>query len=283
VQDEAVRAIAGVLGPEIEKLERERASRRTATTPDVYALFTRGMWHRYRRGRDDLDQAEALFRAALGIDPAYAPARAALSLALNFRGISGWAADDRATYTESLLLARRAVADDPRYPHAQFALGCACMAVHRLPDASVAFREAIRLNPSHAYARANLGHVSNYLNRPDEALAEIETALRLNPHDPRRFMWLPYVAASHYLAGRYREALRASEEALTANPTYPHGARYLLAALGQLGRLDEARTVVALVRRSDPTLAILEERTRRNFVAAAADHLVAGFRRAGLD
>jgi adenylate cyclase len=280
-QDEVVRAIAGVLGPEIMKLERERVAWRVTPRPAVYELFTRGMWHRYRNGREELERAEGFFRAALDIDPHYAPAMAALALCRNFALQNQWAPDPDAARMESLTLARQAVTDEPRLPHAHFALGVACMNTRRLPEAAAALREAIRLNPSHAYARANLGHISNYLNRPDEALAEIQTALTLNPHDPRRFMWLPYVACSHYLARRYKQALAASEEAMIANPEFPLAARYVLAALGQLGRIEEASAVIPLIRRSDGDLAGLEKLTRSLFVREAADHLIDGFRRAG--
>ena len=51
LQDELVRAIAGVLAPEVLKLERERAVRRSKTEASAYDLFERGMWHRYRNTR----------------------------------------------------------------------------------------------------------------------------------------------------------------------------------------------------------------------------------------
>lgn len=279
--DEIVRALAGVLAPEIQKLERARGLTRPTADAGAYDLFVRGMWHRYRDTREDLARAEALFRAALAIDPAYARATAALSLCRNYAAISRWDSDVAAAHAESLTLARQAVADDPRDPHAHFALGVAFMNHRRLGDAMAELRTAVRLNPSHAFARANLGQVFNYLNRPAEALPEIETALRLNPHDPRRYMWLPYVAASHYLARRYRDCLQAAEQALLANPGYPLAVRYLVAALGQLGLPAEAAAVLPVMRRVDRDLANLEALTRKLFVPAAADHLLEGFRRAG--
>ena len=281
MQDEIVRSIAGILWPEMLKLERERAVRRPATDANVYDLFERGMWHRYRNTREDLERAADLFRQALKIDPHYAPATAALSLCHNFAAQSHWTADVAAARAESLALARQAVADDPRDPHAHFALGVACMNVRRLPEAIQEFREAVRLNPSHAFAHANLGQVFNYLNRPREGLPQVELALRLNPHDPRRFMWLPYVATSHYLSRRYKACLEASEQALLANPEYPHAVRYMVAALGQLGRVAEARPLLALLRRYDRDMAGLEALTRNFFQDDAAEHLLEGIRRAG--
>ena len=281
VQDELVVAIAGVLAPEVLKLERERAVQRPPAVPGVYDLYERGMWHRYRNTREDLAAAEALFRQALALDPHYARATAALSLCRNFAAISVWVADVPATHAESLALARRAVADDPRDPHAHFALGVACMNNGRRNEAIDELREAIRLNPSHSFAHANLGQILNYLNRPDEALPQIELALRLNPQDPRRFMWLPYVAASHYLAGRYRECLGACEQALVANPGYPHALRYLVAALGKLGRREEAGRMIPLLRRVDGNLAGATRLCESLFVPEAASRIVEGWRLAG--
>jgi adenylate cyclase len=283
LQVEIVRKIAGVLAPEVLKLERERAVRRPPTDATVYDLFERGMWHRYRNTRQDLESAEALFRAALDIDHHYARATAALSLCRNFAAISRWTPDVPAAHAESLVLARRAVADDPRDPHAHFALGVACMNASRLQEAIAELSETVRLNPSHAFAYANLGQVFNYLNRPDEGLAQVELALRLNPHDPRRFMWLPYLAASYYLSRRYKACLDASEQALSTNPGYPHAVRYMVAALGQLGRVAEARPLISLLRRADRDFAGLEALTRSLFVPEAADHLLDGFRRAGFN
>jgi TolB-like protein/class 3 adenylate cyclase len=284
MQDGLVRAIAGVLAPEVLKLERERAVERPSVAANVYDLYTRGMWPRYRNTRKDYAAAEALFRRVLEIEPRYARATAALSLCRNFVAISRWVPepDARAVHAESLMLARRAITDDPRDPHAHFALGVACMNAKRLDEAISEFGEAIRLNPSHAFAHANLGHVFNYLNRPDEGLPEVELALRLNPHDPRRFMWLPYLAASHYLSRRYKECLVTCDEALVANPAYPHAVRYMVAALGQLGLVAQAQPLLPLLRKYDGDFAGVDASFHRTYVPEAAEHILDGIRRAGL-
>jgi adenylate cyclase len=281
LQDDIVLSIAGVLAPEVLKVERERFARRRPSEGSVYELYERGMWHRYRNTKQDLERAEEFFQAALKLDPHYACATAALSLCKSFAAISGWATNVPAAFAESLTLAQRAVADDQRDPHAHFALGVACMNVRRLPEAITELSQALRLNPSHAFAHANLGQVFNYLNRPREGLAEVELALRLNPHDPRRFMWLPYVATSHYLGRRYEACLDACQQALLANPDYPNAVRYMVAALGQLGRAAEARPLLPLLQREDGDLPGLEARARHYFQEDAAEHLLDGFRRAG--
>lgn len=281
--DEITRAIAGVLGPEVMKLERERIARRPPAEPTAYALFQRGMWHRYRDTREDLARAEELFRAALDVDPHYARAIAALSMCRNFAAVSRWTDDPKAAHAESLELARRAVAADPHDSNARFVLGVAHSNQGRLREGIAELAEAVRLNPSHVFAHANLGQALNFLDRPEEGLAEVDLALRLNPNDPRRFMWLPYRAASHYLAGRHRECLASCQEALEANPEYPLAVRYMAAALGQLGLAAQAAPLLVVLRRIDGSFAGTEAVWRRLFVPTAAERLLEGLRRAGFD
>jgi tetratricopeptide (TPR) repeat protein len=178
-------------------------------------------------------------------------------------------------------LARHAVADDPRDPHAHFALGVAYMNEPRISEAISELREAIRLNPSHVFAHANLGQIFNYLNRPKEARVQVQLALRLNPHDPRRFMWLPYLAVSHYLEGHYKECLAVCEQALEANSEFPLAVRYAVAALGQLGLAAQAQPLLPVLRKIDKGFAGSEAVWRRLFVKEAADHMLDGLRRAG--
>jgi hypothetical protein len=94
-------------------------------------------------------------------------------------------------------------------------------------------------------------------------------------------MWLPYLAASHYLARRYKECLAACEQALLANPGYPLAVRYMVSALGQLGRATEAQPLLPLLKKIDGDFAGLETMWRRLFVTEAADHLLDGCRSAG--
>jgi TolB-like protein len=281
MQDELVLAICGVLAPELHRQERERAARRPRADASAQDLVHRGQWHRLRGGRDDHAAAEALFAEVLAGDPAHARALAALSIARNYAAIRRWTDDVPAAFRESLDLARRARQADPRDPQGQYAFGLALMNLGRREDAMEALRLATDLNPSLTAARANLGQLLNYLNRPEEALAELNLALRLSPQDPYLFQWLPYVAASHYLAGRYRDSLAASEQALLLAPEYPLAVRYLVASLGQLGQAQAAAAALPLMRRIDGDPTRLEAMARRLFVPEAAAHIMEGFRKAG--
>ena len=148
LQDEIVTAIAGRIEPELLKFERDRIAEWPQHNEDAYDLYQRGVWHHYRYSKDDNREAQRLFRAALGIDPQYPQALAALSIAVCNAGYLAWAEDAEANYVEAYDLAQRAVALDPRYPAARFVLGLICMWTSRLHRAAAEFRQAITLNPS---------------------------------------------------------------------------------------------------------------------------------------
>lgn len=279
--DTIVQRLAAELAPELQRVERERAYRRTPEQETAYDLYVRGDWHHQRYTREDLEKAEALYHAALEKDPSFARAAANLSLSRNFVGLNRWVPDPASAFAESLEFARWAVAADPRHPQAHFALGVAWMNLQNLTAAIASLSEAVRLNPSHASSHAALGQVLNYLDRPAEALPELKLALRLNPRGNSRFVLLPYLAASHYLMGEYRACLEACHQALGLKPDYPNALRYMAAALGQLGRVGEAAPLLPLLRRIDDNAAEMEAMLSRYYVASAIARLMQGIHRAG--
>ncbi len=282
VQDQIVHTTIGALEPELLRHEHERALRTPPQNANAYELFLRGQWHHYRYRREDNAEAQACFRRALELAPAYAHASAGLALASVHAANVGWG-DRETLYDQALVHANNAVQTDSRDPMAHLAVGLARQnGGYPAAEAAEALREAVRLDPSSAAAHANLSFVYDFMNRPDRALPEIELALRLSPHDPRRFIWLPALTICHYLAGRYRDALATAQETLRLKPDFPVPLRHLLAILGQLDRIKEAAIVLPLVQRLDGGLAGTEAYLARMFEAEALDRLLDGLRKAGL-
>lgn len=283
LQDDIARTIVGVLEPELLRHERDRAARIAPQTANAYECYQRAMWHHYRYNKDDNEQARAWFRRALDADPNYAHAAAGLAICLANAAASRWVSDPKATLAEAFAIARVAAQADPRDPMARFALGTLSHWNGHLQGSMAELQEAVRLDPSHAAAHANIAFVYNYMNKPEEARPEVELALRLSRHDPRRFIFLPALSISHYLAGRYREALTVAQEALSLKPDYPVAVRYLLASLGQLGLRVHGTPLVALMQRLDGGLAKTETLMRTTFHEAAVRHIADGLRKAGYE
>lgn len=281
LQDDIARSIVGALEPELLRHERDRAARALPQNASAYECYQRAMWHHYRYKREDSEQACVWFRRALDADPNYAHATAGLAICLANAAASRWVGNPKVTLAEALAIARVAAQTDPRDPMAHFAVGTLSHWNGLLDEAMVELQEAVRLDPSHAAAHANIAFVYNYMNRPEDARPEIELALRLSRHDPRRFIFLPALSISHYLAGRYKEALAVAQEALSLRSDYPVAIRYLLASLGQLGLRVHGAPLVTLMRRLDGGLAQTEALMRTTFLDAAVRHIADGLRKAG--
>jgi adenylate cyclase len=284
LQDEIVRAIAGAIEPELLKFERERIAERPQHSEDAYELYQRGMFHHYRQNKAENSEAQGFFRRALAIDAQYPQATAALSIALSAAAQLGWADNAEAHFDQAHDLAQRAVTLDPRYPNAHFALGLVCMWTRRSERAITAFGEAIKLNQSFAAAHVLLGQMDLYAGRPEEALEQAETGLRLSPSDPRLFIWLPALAGAHYLLRHYAEAIEAGRRSWSLNRNWPHGLRYVVAGLGQLGRIEEAQPTLAALKAMDTNLESSAGILRRVYPdPTAVDHILDGLRKAGFE
>jgi tetratricopeptide (TPR) repeat protein len=284
LQDEIAHTIAGAIEPELLKFERERVAERPPRSEDAYELYQRGVWHHYRQNKADNIEAQAYFRRALAIEPQYPQATASLSISLSSAAMIGWADDADARFEDAYDLARQAVALDPRYPNAHFALGLACMWTRRSDRGIAAFEEAIKLNPSFAAAHVLLGQMYLYAGRREEAISLAEKGIRLSPSDPRLFIWLPALAGAHYQMRQYAEAVEAGRRSWSLNRNWPHGLRYVVAGLAQLGRIAEAQAALAELRLMDANLEFSASVFRRNWPDQAdVDHLLDGLRKAGFE
>jgi adenylate cyclase len=284
LQDEIVTAIAGAIEPELLKFERDRIADQPQQNEDAYEFLQRGMWHHYRHNKADNIEAQVYFRRALGTDAQYPQATAALAIAVCNAGYLGWAEHAERNYEEAYELAQGAVALDARYPNARFALGLACMYMHRSDRAMAEMRQAIELNPSFAAAHAILGHMLTYIGRPEETIPLVEKAIRLSPSDPRLFIWLPALAAAHYQLRHYDQAVEIGRRSWSLNRNWPVGLRYVVAGLAQLRRSDEARIALDGLKALDTDLASFERVARRLFQEAApVDHILDGLRKAGFE
>jgi adenylate cyclase len=83
VQDEITATIVGAIEPELGKAERERAKRPNDLR--AWDFYQRGLWHTYKRTREDLANAQHMFQRAIEIDPGLARAYAAAEEAFFFQ------------------------------------------------------------------------------------------------------------------------------------------------------------------------------------------------------
>jgi TolB-like protein/Flp pilus assembly protein TadD len=253
VQDEITRSVAAAIEPYLLAAEGTRAMARSAEDLDAWELAARAQMQFWRMTRDDFLAAADPLERAVSLYPHYAPARSLLGFFLVFAVHMGWI--DRAEGLDrGRQHATRAIALDDRDPWGQIALGYWSLMERRTGEAIAAFRRAVNFNPNSAIGRFHLSHGLAFAGQDREAIEHAEDAIRLSPLDPMMAQFLGAIAVAHYVAGRYADALHYTTEAARLRPGF-HGAHRLrCASLALTGQIDEARALLAIVRRDQPQL-----------------------------
>ena len=282
IQDEITSSVVASIQPRLLAAEGVRAFSRSPGDLGAWELVARAQTHVWRLNRTDHEAAIDALHRAVDAYPDYAPARSLLGFCLVFSAHNGWIDRD-----QGLLAGRphivRAIALDDCDPWGQIALGYWSMMERRTEESIAAFRRAVSLNPSSAAAHCYLSHGLAFSGRCDEAIAHGNEAIRLSPLDPDTAMFLGGITVAHYLAGRYADAFRTSEELLRLRPGF-HGAQRLrCASLAQMGRVEEARQSLAAVRLEQPQLSIDWIKSSVPYqTPELMEHFLTGMRKAGL-
>ena len=283
VQDEITRNVAAAIEPSLLAAEGIRALSRSADDLGAWELVARAQTHFWRMTREDCAAAVEPLKRAVETYPDYAPARGLLGFCQVFSVHMGWS--DR---EQSLLPGRqqaiRAIALDDRHPWGHIALAYWAMMERRTEESIAAFRRAVSLNPNSAAAHSHLSRGFAFAGRDREAIEHGEEAIRLSPLDPEMALFLGAIAVAHFAAGRYAEAIERSLEAQRLRPGFQGSRRLLCTSLAQAGRIGEARSLLATIRREQPQLSLAWIRANVPYqTPELMERYLEGFRRAGLN
>ena len=86
-----------------------------------------------------------------------------------------------------------------------------------------------------------MGSVLNWSNQHQKGRAALEESIRLDPRSPDLARRLNAITVSYYLSGDYKAAIEAANRTIRSYPNRENDYRWLAAALGQVGRIDEAK------------------------------------------
>jgi len=179
----------------------------------------------HRQGR--LDDAEALYRQILALEPAHFDA-------LHMLGV---VQAQRSNHADAIVSIGRALELRPDNAAAHSNLGNALRSCQRPQEAVASYDRALRIDPAHVDALSNRGHALWELNRPEEAVASYEAALRITPDNAD----LLYRQGTILLQlGRHEAALSCYDQALRLRPNDVGSLNNRGNALRNLGRLEES-------------------------------------------
>ncbi len=284
LQDEVTEAIVGAMESELIDAERQRVTRKPPESLDAWDLYQRGLYCMYQFTKDGFSEARQNFDRSIELDPTFSPAYAASAETRFHDALEGFTEEPAKILNDALHLAKRAVVLDRKDAIGHFALG-RVQSLRREYEESVAeLTTALDLNPSFAQAHLGLGFVLTMSDRMQEAIPHLEKAIRLSPRDPRLWSILNVRAFSHHLMGQYEDALEwASKAARQPNAGHWTNA-HVVAALGHLGRINEAKAAVKELLQRNPEFSCSFARKYRFYVKSSADveQYLDGLRKAGL-
>jgi adenylate cyclase len=119
---------------------------------------------------------------------------------------------------------------------------------------------------------------------PKEGRAALKKSIRLDPRNPNLNLRLVDVTISYYLSREYDAAIEAGKRGIRSYPDHSNQYRWLAAALGQTGRIEEAKEVLAKAIAIAPTAFDMFVRRRVPWHRPEDHaHMLEGLRKAGWD
>ena len=252
VQDEITASVAGIIEPALAEAEQQRVLRKPPERLDAWEAYQRGLWHFYKYGAEDNKSAQTFFRQAIALDSNFAPGHYGYSLALFW---DFWLYSTRSVadvQEPALKEARLAVSLDDKDAMAHAVLAIMTMADGQWEAALTEARTAFGLNPNSAFVMAILGRELKDNGYYDEAMDQLCRALRASPHDPLAWLWKSFLAHCQFCLRDFAAALETLRQVIQMRPGHTWAHEYLVASLGYLGRLDEAREALARARSEFP-------------------------------
>ena len=261
LQDEVVGRIARAMNMELKEAVSRRAARGRPESLEASDLAAHAWAILFNKPQTPDTNAEVgpILERALALDPDNAEVWTGLSYMNTRAALYGWTESREQSLRQAVEAGERAVALDPKSADAFYVLGFAVHVAGETEQAGPLFQRCLELNPNYAPAYFWLAWVEIFDGRPQNAPALVDKAFRLSPRDGLSAVWRSAASMAHLLTGDDEAAVREARKGVAENARHPANHQLLAAALGQMGRLEEARASLALAIELRPSQATIAD------------------------
>jgi adenylate cyclase len=257
VLDDITEHVVGAVEPHLYAEEGFRASGKQPDRIDAWGLVVRALGLINKMERRQNEEAQALLRRAIALEPGYARAHALLGWALWWSTLClWWMEETEAGYRQAAVHAHDALALDPSDPWARMVSGLCLSTAGQHERALEEFRTALALNPSFTLGHMAFGWALLRAGQADEAIAETRRALQMSPVDTFSGFYTSVHGLALLAARRFQEALPYLRTSVAAFADYSGHYNTLISCCGHLGLREEAREFLAIRSRMKPPLRI---------------------------
>ena len=270
LQSELARDLVHELSVPVTDKTREKLAKHDTENSDAYLLYQQGVFHTRKLTEQDIKQAIELFWQAIHKDRKYARAYAAMARAHISLAMGGEAHPSE--FEKAKKAALKAIEIDDSVAEGHSALAYTIFAYDwRFADAEKEFARALELDPNSSDVLRSYADFLGKIGRRDESTVQHQRALEIDPLSP----WLnigvaqresgdaqlqrirfaldldPKFYFAHMMAGvmynarkMYPEAIEEERLAKTLSPTQTYSDVFLVNALINTGKRDEARAIL---------------------------------------
>ena len=256
-QDRITENVVGAIEPRLRVAEMERAKRKRPESLNAYDRFLRALSQFYLASRDGMAATLRLLDETIRLDPDYGPPYALAAQCHVYYITQGWTDDRARDQAEGERLAHAALERDRDDPTVLWMAGHALGFLTRDYETALALLDrSLALNPNSASAYCFSAWSRCCAGFPEIAIPQVQAALRLSPIDRNIFMFQSALAVAYCMTGQHEKAVEWGQRAIQEQPRWTGSYRPLASSLAHLGRIEEAKSVMARLLEIDPTYSL---------------------------
>jgi tetratricopeptide (TPR) repeat protein len=254
LQDKVATSVAAVIEPTLQAAETARSAHRPIPDLTAYDLYLRALATFFPITRNHVFEALGLLNRAIAIDGHYGPTLSWAAICHMRLVNDGWSEAPETDREKATDLARQALQVAQNEPGSL--VNSAQVLAYFGEEIGTMIRlvdRALELNPSFARGWHRSGVLRLWAGEPDLAIEHVQTSLRLSPRK-RVGTQLGVIGFAYFFKHLFEEAASNLLLSIQEHPGFPNSYRALASCYAHMGRLDDAREIVARLRLITPVI-----------------------------